>query len=214
MKQAKIEQIEIYAKQLMNISDDSHSFNHIQRVIKLAKKIMINYDVDSEIVLSAIYLHDSYDDKIFSDVFLQKRLVKDQLVSLNFSDGQIEHIFSIIDALSFSKNLDGKKQLDLAGQIVQDADRLDAIGALGIARAFYYGGKFGEVMYDKKILPRENLNKHEYRKHGTVINHFYEKLFKIKDQLNTPEAKEIGAKRQAVMQRFIEDFMQEIDDED
>lgn len=209
MNESRMNHIAAFSEKTMNIADDSHSFNHIKRVIKLAKQIMVNYDIDYEIVLAAIYLHDTYDDKIFNNVFQQKKLVKNQLVELNFSKIQIKQIFQIIDSMSYSKNLQEKQKLDIAGQIVQDADRLDAIGALGIGRAFYYGGKFGEVMYDKNILPRENLNKAKYRKQGTVINHFYEKLLKIKDQLNTPEAIKIGENRQKVMLDFLDEFLEE-----
>ncbi|MCF6515288.1 HD domain-containing protein [Lactobacillus sp. S2-2] len=205
----KIKQIEIFSQQIMQINDDSHSFNHIKRVIKLAKQIMKNYKVDYEVILTSIYLHDSYDEKIFEDVIKQKQIVQNKLIELDFSEIKIKKIFSIIDSMSFSENLVNKKELDLEGQIVQDSDRLDAIGALGIARAFYYGGKFGEVMYDKDILPRKKLNKEEYREPGTVINHFYEKLLKIKDQLNTSEAKKIGEKRQRIMLDFLDDFIDE-----
>ena len=107
--------------------------------------------------------------------------------------------------MSFAHSLENRPTLSLEGQIVQDADWLDAIGAIGIARAIYYGAKHHEKLYDPAILPRENLTKEQYRNLAdeTIINHFYEKLFKIKDLLNTAAAKEIATQRQALMRSFV-----------
>lgn len=111
--------------------------------------------------------------------------------------------------MSFSDNLGQKYKLSLEGQIVQDADRLDAIGAIGIARTFYYGGAHGHILYDPEIQPREKMTHDEYRDNKTVINHFYEKLFKLKDDMNTPLAQKIAVERTEYMKSFVNEFKKE-----
>src|SRR5699024_3099173 len=110
---------------------------------------------------------------------------------------------------SYSSNLVDKKTLTKEGQIVQDADRLDAIGAIGIGRAFYYGGHKHEAMYDPAILPRQHLTKARYRQPSTVINHFYEKLLLLKEQINTVEGRRIAKQRHQILQQFVHQFEQE-----
>jgi len=118
-------------------------------------------------------------------------------------------IFDIIENMSYRKNLTGKKTLSLEGQIVQDADRLDAIGAIGIGRTFYYGGNKHNIMHDPTILPRTVINEENYKLPNTVINHFYEKLFLLKDMMNTEKAKKLAISRHNLLVEFVKQFENE-----
>ena len=119
-------------------------------------------------------------------------------------------VFAIIDHLSFSKNLSEKQVLSQEGQIVQDADRLDAIGAIGIARTFYYGGHVGNPMYDPELPPRTQMDAAAYRsERSTVINHFYEKLLLLESKMNTETGRRLARKRTAFMEQFLQEFFDE-----
>lgn len=194
------------------LADDKtgHDFSHIKRVVKISEKLSDMIPSSNQmIVLAAAYLHDVIDDKLFKDVNKQKNLVIDKLSELDFSSEYINQIMNIIEHMSYSKNLTNHYQLDVNGQIVQDADRLDAIGAIGIARAFYFGGHFGDNIYDPNQLLRTNMDKKEYRKHTTVINHFYEKLFKLPNLMNTKAARKLAASRKKYMENFVNEFKNE-----
>ncbi len=131
---------------------------------------------------------------------------------IGVTTAQASEIFQIIDNMSWSKQRFGQPEpLTLAGQIVQDADRLEAIGAIAVARVIQYGVQAGHALYDPTMPPRELKTKAEYRDPTgeTMINHFYEKLFLLKDYLNTTEAKRIGEKRDRVMRAFVAAFEDE-----
>ncbi|KRL05528.1 HD domain-containing protein [Liquorilactobacillus oeni] len=201
-----------FAKRQLGSDRSGHGFDHIERVVNMAKKILTKENADPLITLSAAYLHDVSDEKLFDDPEEQGQLILRLLTEHAFSPAQIEEITAIIKNLSFSKTLNNKTQrLSLAGQIVQDADRLDAIGAIGITRAIYYGGKHAETIYDPNIAPREKMTKEEYRNldNETIINHFYEKLLKLKDMMNTKTAKKIAAGRQKIMLDYLNQFKAE-----
>lgn len=185
-----------------------HDFNHLQRVAKLAEKIAKQEGcIQLKIILTSAYLHDFIDDKLVDDVEKNLMILKNRLREWLFTEDEINEIVDIITHMSFSKNLKENYYLSFSGQIVQDADRLDAIGAIGIARALTYGGVHKRVLYDPSISPRTNLTKEQYRNEkGTTINHFYEKLLLIKDQLNTTTAKQIAIKRQQEMLDFLNNF--------
>ncbi|WP_105956594.1 HD domain-containing protein [Apilactobacillus quenuiae] len=194
------------------LADDQtgHDFSHIKRVVKIAERLSDAIPGSNQmIVLVAAYLHDVIDDKLVENTRTQKKLVIDKLTELDFSSEYTNQIMNIIEHMSYNKNLVNHYQLDINGQIVQDADRLDAIGAIGIARAFYFGGHFGDTMYDPNQLPRTNMDKTEYRKHTTVINHFYEKLFKLPDLMNTKAARKLAAQRKKYMENFVNEFKDE-----
>lgn len=193
-----------------------HDFNHLKRVAQLAEKIAKKEKCTQlKIILAAAYLHDFIDDKLVDDVERNLIVLKNRLHEYLFTGTEINEVVDIITHMSFSKNLETKYHLSFAGQIVQDADRLDAIGAIGIARALTYGGAKKRVLYDPDVFPRTNLNKEQYRdKKGTTINHFYEKLLLIKDQLNTDTAKKLAVKRQQEMLNFLNAFKLEWDGKD
>ncbi|KRM41894.1 HD domain-containing protein [Lentilactobacillus parafarraginis] len=205
----KLRQIRAFVQKELAFETSGHDFTHIMRVVSLARKILESETANDELVLVTAYLHDVSDDKVTTNPAAKRAKIRQKLVEIGYDDAFIADVFEIIDHMSFSANLQNAYQLSIEGQIVQDADRLDAIGAIGIARTFYFGGHFGEVMYDPRIMPRTNMDKAEYRQRGTVINHFYEKLLKLEDDMNTPTAKKIAAHRQKVMRDFLKEFVAE-----
>lgn len=205
-----LEELRTYVKAQLEADTTGHDFSHIERVVALAETIAEQTDgVNEKIVITAAYLHDVIDDKLVDDVDKQKASVQAKLVSLAYTDAEIAAVMDIITHMSYSANLVHQYALSIDGQVVQDADRLDAIGAIGVARAMYFGGHFGDTIYDPNQTPRQNMDKSEYRQHTTVINHFYEKLFKLPNLMNTSAAKQIATKRQKFMQEFVNEFIDE-----
>lgn len=187
-----------------------HDIAHIERVVRLAKYILqTEPDANPFIVILSAYLHDIIDEKVASDVnqanISLHQLLDQQKISMAVQDA----IFDVINNMSYRKNLTQKQVLSLEGMIVQDADRLDAIGAIGIGRTFYYGGNKHTMMHDVNILPRTALDENNYRKPSTVINHFYEKLFLLKEQMNTDAAKKLAKKRHLFLVQFVQQFENE-----
>ena len=206
--------IQQYSFQKMHNDSTGHNFDHIERVIKTANRILKTEPADRLITLAAAYLHDVADDKLVSDPTTVEQGIKEFLKSIEFSTAQIEEVMYITHNMSFSKSLGpDRPKLSLAGQIVQDSDRLDAIGAIGITRAIYYGGAHAETIYDPQIKPRTTMDKKEYRNlsNETIINHFYEKLLKLTSMMNTPTAKRIAEKRHQYMLDFLDEFQNEWD---
>lgn len=203
--------IEKYTEEVLAGDKTGHSMDHIYRVVNNAKKIQKKEGGNLFLILAGAYLHDVTDDKLVEDSEVAKNELVHFLESLQLSSQTIQEILRIIERVSFSHQLasNEKISLTLEEKIVQDADRLDAIGAIGIGRTFYYGGKKGHAMYDSNIPPRENLTKEEYRVNQTVINHFYEKLFKLKEMMQTETGKELAEKRDKMMRVFVESFLEE-----
>lgn len=215
---AKLDLIPVIADFAANVlaSDKTgHDFTHIKRVVKASQAMLIHEPTANEfIVLAAAYLHDTYDDKLFAQPELAKQDVVAFLTAKQITLAEQQQIFTIIDNMSWSKQLSTSAEaLDINGQIVQDADRLDAIGAIAIARVFVYGGAHGHVLYDPLLKPRTQMTKAEYRddKTGTMINHFYEKLLLLVNSLHTDYARQVGAKRQRIMEQYLHDFYTEWD---
>ncbi len=181
-------------KQLLNEST-GHDWYHIDRVTKLANHIAQAENGDRFIVTMAALLHDLADDKVVEDEEQGISKIKDWLSINRVEQMKIEHILDIIQTISFKGGL-GKPVRSLEGKIVQDADRLDALGAIGIARTFVYAGSKGSPMYDPTLNVRENMTLEQYR-HGksSAIHHFYEKLLKLKDQMNTVTGKKACRKK-------------------
>lgn len=202
--------IQNYAEQRLAQDHSGHGSDHLQRVVKLARRLAVAEGADLNLTLAAAWLHDVIDDKLMADPEQAHQALSTELTDLAVSAAAQTAIFEIIDHMSFSKSLNGTQTLSLAGQIVQDADRLDAIGAIGIARALYYSGHVGEKIYDPAVAPRENMTKAQYRNEpGTAINHFYEKLFKLEGLMNTSAAKQLAHQRTQVMREFVAQFKAE-----
>ncbi|USS88262.1 HD domain-containing protein [Fructilactobacillus hinvesii] len=198
-----------FAQQMMTGDHSGHGFDHIERVVNLTRQLLAENPANGELALTAAYLHDCFDDKLTADPATRRNEVITYLTEVGYQTAEVDQVLDIIDHMSFAANLEQHQKLSPEGQLVQDADRLDAIGAIGIARAFSYGAVHGYAMYDPKVQPRERLTKENYRQPETTINHFYEKLFKLPEQMNTATARRIGNGRKRYMQEFVMEFKQE-----
>ena len=208
MKQT-IENAKKYIYDFFKNNESSHDYYHSLRVYEMAKHILKYESANSYIVLLAALLHDVDDYKVSPSTCQNMDNAKTFLKNNNVLEQDIILICEIINDVAF-KGKDTKIPKTIEGKIVQDADRLDALGAIGIARALTYGGNKNRILYDPNILPNLDMKEDEYRNHiSTTINHFYEKLFKLKDLMNTNVAKEIAQKRDKYMQEFIKIFKNE-----
>ncbi|MFD1484387.1 HD domain-containing protein [Lacticaseibacillus baoqingensis] len=200
-----------YADQIAAQDHSGHADDHLARVVLNAQRLLADVpQADAQIVLAAAQLHDSYDDKLVKDVAGAKQQTQTALKRAGASAQQQQAILTIIDHMGFKANLAQHQVLSIEGQLVQDADRLDALGAIGIGRTFMYGGAHGSRMYAADMPVRWQLDAAAYRDdESTVINHFYEKLFKLAEQMNTPAGRRIAAQRTAVMQDFVREFLAE-----
>lgn len=200
-----------FVKEKLHGAEAGHDWFHIERVWKLSKKIAETENCNTEVVELAALLHDIADPKFHNgDENLALKISREFLESQNVSEELIGQILFIIKNISFKNRGEVPENLPLELKIVQDADRIDAIGAIGIARTFNFGGFKNNVMYNPQILPKLNMSKEEYKKSdGTTINHFYEKLLLLKDMINTAKGKEIAVERHEFMQQFLEQFYHE-----
>jgi len=201
-----------YVKSKQIGEGSGHDWWHTYRVWQNAKKIIENYpQADSLIVELSALLHDIADWKFHDgDELIGARTAENFLKTLQVDENTITHVYSIISKLSF-KGANVVNEIDsLEGEIVQDADRLDAIGAIGVARAFAYGGKFDREFYNPEEKPQLHDSAQAYRNsNSTTINHFYEKLLLLKDRFNTQEGKKLALKRHEFMLQFLDEFFEE-----
>lgn len=210
----QLEMINRYMKDALAKDNTGHSIDHINRVLALANKIMAHEkNADAFVVRAAALLHDVYDDKLYDsqeDILAAKNNMISFLLSIGVHPEMIEEITYIIDNMSWSKSLEGAQALNINGKIVQDADRLETMGAIAITRAITYGAVKNRVLYDPEIQPHSPQNKTDYRNQkSTTINHFYEKLLLIQDKLNTDTARKISESRQQFMLSFLAQFKAE-----
>ncbi|WP_281738564.1 HD domain-containing protein [Enterococcus dispar] len=212
----KITEIIAFAKNKLQDDLTGHGFDHAKRVATLASQIAEGEkaQVDKIVLLAAAYLHDTIDDKVVADVTVAISELQQFLQEVGLTVQQQEEIIFIITNMSFSNELGKKVALTAAGQIVQDADRLEALGAIGILRTAYFGGSHQHPLHDPTIKPVNLTNKQEYRKASTVINHFYEKLFLLPDKMNTQTAYHEAMRRQKFMEEFLKEFYQEWEPEE
>lgn len=200
-----------FVKEKLKGAEAGHDWFHIERVWKLAKKIAGTENCNLEVVELAALLHDIADPKFHAgDETLALKVSREFLESQDASEEVTEKVLFIIKNISFKNRKEVPENLPIELKIVQDADRIDAIGAIGIARTFNFGGFKNNLMYDPETKPKLNMSKEEYKKSdGTTINHFYEKLLLLKDLMNTQKGKEIAGERHDYMLQFLDQFYKE-----
>lgn len=209
-----IENAQQFAKHFFRLDCSGHDYFHTLRVYQLALALAREEGADCTTVALAALLHDVDDRKISPETCARKDNAVAFLKGQHLSDAQIATICQIIDEVSF-QGTDSVAPSTLEGKCVQDADRLDALGAIGIARAFAYGGSHGRALYDPAIAPVLGMGKEEYRSHvSPTVNHFYEKLFLLKDRMNTPTARSMAQRREDYMKAFLSEFFSEWDGKD
>jgi uncharacterized protein len=200
-----------FVKEKLEGAEAGHDWFHIERVWKLSKKIAEKEGGNLEVIELSALLHDIADPKFHNgDETLALKISKDFLEEIHIEGELIEQVLFVIKNISFKNRAEAPENPPLELQIVQDADRLDAIGAIGIARTFNFGGFKNNLMYHPEIKPNLGMNKEEYKKsNGTTINHFYEKLLLLKDLMNTETAKKIASERHDFMLQFLDEFYKE-----
>lgn len=204
-----MEKIKEYVKYLLAKEYSGHDYYHCIRVYNNAMLICKDMDCDKQLVSVASLLHDVDDAKLFDskDYDNARKILND----LHYEKDFIEKVISIIKDVSF-KGKDSVIPSSLEGKIVQDADRLDAIGAIGIARTFAYGGNHNRLIYDPSIKPNLNMDYNQYKNaNNPTINHFYEKLLLLKDMMNLEKSKQIAIHRHKFMEEYLKEFYDEWD---
>lgn len=203
-----------FAQEKLKAFDAGHDWTHTERVVNLAVRIQLGENAgDSEIILLAAILHDIADTKFHRGAETDGGDMAYAFLTKNgLAAEKAEHTRKIINHLSFKQRLEQSPVDSIEFQIVQDADRLDAMGAIGIARAFHYGGHKNRLLYDPEIPPREYKSAEEYKKSDApTINHFYEKLFLLRDLMNTETGKKMAQERHDYMAAFVKRFKREWD---
>lgn len=200
-----------YVKQELAGAEAGHDWFHIERVYKNALQILQDEPANQEVVILGALLHDIADSKFHNgneDIGPEKADVF--MTSIGIDEEVKNHVVKIIQNISFKGGNFQQQFSSLELNIVQDADRLDALGAIGVARAFHFGGFHNRIIYDPMEKPRMDMSKEEYKKHiGTTINHFDEKLLRLNDMMNTPAGKKIAEHRHQFMKQFLEQFYAE-----
>jgi uncharacterized protein len=196
-----------YVKEKFENEYSGHDWFHTLRVFKTATRIAEAEGADLVTVQLAALLHDVDDRKLSPETYEDKANARRFLAAEGVDESKIDEICRIIGENSFAESC---VPSTLEGKCVQDADRLDAIGAIGIARAFAFGGNHHRLMYHPDVKPNLNMSKEEYvNSKSTTVNHFYEKLFKLTDMMNTDTAKAIAREREEYMRGFLAEFMDE-----
>ena len=204
-----------FVKQQLANAEGGHDWFHIERVLKNAENIAKGEDCNLEIVQLGALLHDIADSKFHNgDETVGPKVAREFLEIQSVDEETIQHVINIIDNISYKGGNFEKKFTSKELDIVQDADRLDALGAIGIARAFNYGGFKNRTLYNPEIAPNLSMSKDEYKKNDSpTLNHFYEKLLLLKDLMNTQTGKQIALERHRYMENFLAQFYAEWDGE-
>jgi uncharacterized protein len=201
----------LFVKQQLENAEGGHDWFHIERVYKNAILIAQNEECDLRIVKLGALLHDIADSKFHNgDEIIGPKTAQIFLNRENVDESTIQHIINIIENISFKGGNFEKKFSSKELEIIQDADRLDAIGAIGIARTFNYGGFKNRALYNPAIAPNLKMTKEEYKNSDSpTLNHFYEKLLLLKDKMNTETGKKIALERHKYMENFLSQFYAE-----
>ena len=208
---SQIESCITFVKKTLAGAEGGHDWFHIERVWRNAKLIASGEECDLEVVELAALLHDIADSKFHEgDEEIGPKKAREYLTTVGIKHQKIDHIVAIIENVSYKGGHNTRNHSSIELDIVQDADRLDAIGAIGIARTFNYGGFKNRAIYDPSIAPNLNMTKEEYKKStAPTINHFYEKLLLLKDLMNTESGKRIAEQRHQYMEGFLDQFYSE-----
>lgn len=206
-----IEATTAFVKKELREAEGGHDWFHIERVWKTAKHIARDEDVNLLIVELGALLHDIADSKFHAgDEEIGPRKTREFLRSLKVSEEVTGHVVQIVKNISFKGGNHEQQFRSAELDVVQDADRLDALGAIGIARTFNYGGHKGSALYDPEIKPQLNMSKEEYKKStAPTINHFYEKLLLLKERMNTAAGRRMAQDRHRFMEEFLKQFYAE-----
>lgn len=198
----------IFVKEILKNAEGGHDWSHIERVWRNTMLILRTEEADKLICQLAALLHDIADSKFHNgDEQIGPQMAETFLRSQGVEEYIVREVASIIRNMSFKASFEPSSYRSKEMEIVQDADRLDAIGAIGIARTFNFGGFKNRPIYDPEQKPNLNLDKESYKNSsGPTINHFYEKLLLLKDKMNTVTAKQIAAQRHAFMEQFLAQF--------
>lgn len=210
-KNNQLLEIQKFAKSFHLHDSTGHDWWHIYRVVNMAKKIAVSENADINQVEMVALLHDIADYKMNNgDETLGFTKITDFLTSIEFSVQEIDSIITDIKNISYKGGNNEVFNQSIESKIVQDADRLDAIGAIGVARTFAYGGSKHRMMYDPDIHPALHQTVEQYKNStAPTINHFYEKLLLLKDKMNTATAKQIAEKRHLFLEQFLNQFFEE-----
>jgi len=205
----------LFVKSKLEQAEGGHDWFHIERVYKNALLIAQEETCDLTVVKLGALLHDIADSKFHDgDETIGPKTARLFLEGEKVDEATIAHVVNIIENISFKGGNFEKKFSSKEQEIVQDADRLDAIGAIGIARCFNYGGFKNRALYNPAIPPKFGMSKEEYKTNDSpTINHFYEKLLLLKDKMNTPTGKKIAEARHRFMENFLSQFYAEWDGE-
>ncbi|MFD2517451.1 HD domain-containing protein [Salinimicrobium flavum] len=200
-----------FVRETLRNAEGGHDWFHIERVLKNAREIAAGEEVDHFVVELGALLHDIADYKFHNgDESKGPKIAREFLQSQLVPVSIINHVENIIKWVSFKGGNEEQEFSSIELSVVQDADRLDALGAIGIARTFNYGGYRGRALFDPQIEPNLNMSKEEYKNStAPTINHFYEKLFLLKDRMNTPTGRKLAEERHSFMKQFLQEFYRE-----
>ncbi len=210
-KEDIIKQTIAFVKAVLADAEGGHDWWHIYRVWKSAKQIAQSEEVDLFVVELGALLHDIADSKFHDgDETVGPKIAREFLESLQVDESTIMHIENIIVNISFKGGNQDQKFRSDELDVIQDADRLDALGAIGIARTFNYGGHKNREIYNPDIKPNLNMTKEEYKNSDApTLNHFYEKLLLLKDRMNTESGRRMAEQRHEFMKGYLNQFYQE-----
>jgi len=213
-RQEIINKTESFVKETLEGSEAGHDWSHIERVVRNARTIAAGEKADPFVIELAALLHDIADSKFHNGneelgPERSERFLKD----LDLPDDVIDHVVNLVRHVSFKNELDpsGEEGFDsIELRVLKDADRLDAMGAIGVARAFHYGGYKNRALYDPSIQPVDKQSKEQYKtSKAPTINHFYEKLLLLRDKMNTQTGRQMAEERHAFMESFLDHFYRE-----
>jgi uncharacterized protein len=210
MTNEAIHKVEKYVKNVMAADTTGHDWWHIQRVVAMAKRLSKGKRINRNVVIISALMHDISDWKFNKDENKALKKVRIVIEAAGVKKEEVEKILAIVKNISFKGGFESRDKLSIEGQIVQDADRLDALGAIGIARAFAYGSHIKRPIYDPGRKREVYKSLEEYkRRNADTITHFYDKLLLLKDRMNTREGRAIAVKRQKYIEGYLQKFYAE-----